>query len=328
MLTESVVRAWVLLTTPTMFALDDELGWSHRAGIRHVEESEGVRALIGLNALGLRGPVHVGPTTRQRVLILGDSFAEGRQVNDEELFSLIWEREHPELEIVNAGVMGYGTVQEAMVLRHLEPLVHPTLVVLLVSANDPRDNVTPFVASLGPRPYADTDGGFRALNWKPYLPFLPPLPGRVWLYRHSVAFQLWQTRRAIRLIHTQLMNDYRDHWWRGVPNDVKWKVLGTWVATIARGRRLVVVSCPTREAVIAGETEFTDRLRAISEGVGVPYVDLQPVLRPEHFLPIHWNAAGQRVVARTLASRVGELLGDRARAPEAPGAMAARVRGR
>jgi GDSL-like lipase/acylhydrolase family protein len=307
-LTECVVRAWMVVAVPTMFMLDDELGWVHRPGVRHVEVSEGVQALIEINALGLRGPVHDGPTSARRVLILGDSFAEGPQVTNEELFSVIWEREHPELEIVNAGVMGYGTVQEAIVLRHLAPRLRPDVVVLIVSANDPHDNVTPFVPSLGPRPYADSDGEFQVLQWRPYLPFLPPVPGSVWLYRNSIVFQLWQTRRAVRLIHTQLLNAYRDHWWVGVPEAVKWKVLERWVGIIAQNQRLVLVSCPTREAVIAGRTAFSDHLAEIARRVGIPFVDLQPVLRADDFFVIHWNAAGHRVVAHTLASEVGGLL--------------------
>ena len=304
-LTERAVRAWVALAVPTMFMLDDELGWVHRPGVRHVQESEGVRALVEINALGLRGPVHDGRTSAPRVLVLGDSFAEGALVTNDELFSVIWEREHPQLEIVNSGVTGYGTVQEAIVLEHLARRVRPDVVVLIVSANDPRDNVTPFVPSLGPRPYADNAGEFHALRWRPYLPFLPRLPGSVWLFRNSIAFQLWQTRRSARLIHTQLLYAYRDHWWLGVPDAVKWKVLERWVATIARNRRLVLVSCPTREAVIAGRTTFSDHLADIARGVGVAFVDLQPVLRGEHFLAIHWSAAGHQAVAHALAAQVG-----------------------
>src|SRR5437016_2481327 len=152
---EGAVRVWIAATTPTLLVLDPELGWADHANVRRIERSEGVEALVETNALGLRDPLHAGPSKGHRILILGDSFAEGRQVSNHELFSVLVERAHPRLKLVNTGVIGYGTVQEALALKRWEPLVHPELVVLLVFRNDLGDNLSPFSPPIGPRPYAD-----------------------------------------------------------------------------------------------------------------------------------------------------------------------------
>jgi lysophospholipase L1-like esterase len=301
LLLEAGVRLWIKLVTPTLYVLDDELGWTHRPNAERMEESEGSRVLVRINSFGLRGPMHVGPSARYRVLVLGDSFAEGRQVSDDDLFSVVLEREHPELEVVNTSVMGYGTVQEALMLQKFEPLVLPKTVVLMVFHNDLRDNVTPFGPWIGPRPYADPSAAFHSVDWRPFLPFLPPIPAPAWLYRRSMLVELWQRRRLDKLRHTQLINAYIEHWW-DMPEEIKWRVLERWVAALAQGRDLLLVACPERVDVQSGNREITGRLDAIAKRHMVRFVNLQDVLSTEEFLEIHWNAHGHKVVAETLAS--------------------------
>jgi hypothetical protein len=152
---EGAVRLFVAVVTPSVMTLDDEIGWRHRPNVRRSYTTDGVTAVVETNELGMRGPVYTGLSQRKRVLILGDSFADGLEVSNDELFSILWNRARPDLEIVNAGVGGYGTVQEMSVLRRLEPTIRPDLCVLMVYVNDPTDNVMPFYATIGPRPYVD-----------------------------------------------------------------------------------------------------------------------------------------------------------------------------
>lgn len=46
------------------------------------------------------------------MLVLGDSFTEAIQVGEVDLFTSQLEVLHPNVEVLNAGVGGYGTVQE------------------------------------------------------------------------------------------------------------------------------------------------------------------------------------------------------------------------
>ena len=102
---------------------------------------------VSFNALGLRGP-EVAPEKRAgvpRILFLGDSFVEGKQVADDEVLSAVMERlaagaGHP-VEVINAGVDGYGTGEEVILWRELAGDLRPDIVLLGFYPNDVRDNV-------------------------------------------------------------------------------------------------------------------------------------------------------------------------------------------
>ena len=89
------------------------------------------------------------PAGVYRVLLLGDSYAEGIQVPMEQTFPKIAEgilrRARPDLriEIVNAGVAGYGTADELRYLEAFGKRWQPDLVlVAFYSGNDVRNNFT------------------------------------------------------------------------------------------------------------------------------------------------------------------------------------------
>jgi lysophospholipase L1-like esterase len=95
---------------------------------------------VTTNALGLRGPELARERDgRARVLVLGDSFAYGVGVADGETFSARLAARDPGLELLNAGVNGYGTGQELLLLRELGPGLAPDLVLLAFFWNDVPD---------------------------------------------------------------------------------------------------------------------------------------------------------------------------------------------
>ena len=96
-----------------------------------------------------------------RIAILGDSYAEARQVSVKETFWAVLERELAkcpylsgwQVEVINFGVSGYGTAQELMTLRHRVSDYSPDIVVLAVlTGNDVTDNLRAF-GSNPMRPY-------------------------------------------------------------------------------------------------------------------------------------------------------------------------------
>jgi lysophospholipase L1-like esterase len=298
---EGAVRLWAVLATPNLFVLDDDLGWWHRAKVRRTMARDG-EVVVETDELGLRGPPHAGPSTRRRILVLGDSLTEGLQVSQADLFSIILERLRPDLAIFNAGVTGYGTVQEILVAQRLEPLVRPDLSLLMVfAANDLTDNMMPFNEGSGPRPWMDADGRFHPLDWGPFQPLLLPLPGKTFLHRYSLAAYVVH-RRLIKTLHRDSTSVKR--WRSAVSEDGKWRVLAGLIGRLAAGRRLVIVALPTPEDVASEDTAVARRLASIAGGVGAPFVNLQLVLRSHHFQKgdYHWNAAGHEVVAQYLAS--------------------------
>src|SRR5262245_41457465 len=94
-------------------------GWANNPGTK-AEYGEGeFRIEVTHNSLGFRGPevARELAADRRRVLVLGDSFAYGIGVEDDETFSARLQALEPRLDVLNSGVNGYGTGQELLLLR-------------------------------------------------------------------------------------------------------------------------------------------------------------------------------------------------------------------
>src|SRR5262249_11598736 len=83
---EAASRLWIATVTPNVMVLDAVVGWAHRPGARRGYRVEGHDALVEFDQWGMRGtiPRRAG----MRTLILGDSFADGLEVGNDELFSV------------------------------------------------------------------------------------------------------------------------------------------------------------------------------------------------------------------------------------------------
>ena len=95
------------------------------------------------NALGIRGPrLEAKATGVSRVLAVGDSFTLGMQVSDSETFVARLNQElEPAIEVYNAGVPGFGTLQATEQMKRLVPRVQADAALLAVyTGNDFRDN--------------------------------------------------------------------------------------------------------------------------------------------------------------------------------------------
>lgn len=141
-------------SSPELFWRDDPvLGWSlepNRQG-RFVGPRPfpvEYRTTVRTNSLGLRGPDPTAmPDGGRRVVVLGDSVVAGFEVEENETYSSLLA---PKLQtavgmpvqVVNAGVRGYGTDQEYLLYRERLRELRPHLVVLHVTANDPDDDTT------------------------------------------------------------------------------------------------------------------------------------------------------------------------------------------
>ena len=99
------------------------------------------------NRWGFRGP-DFQPRERKpdgsfRVLVLGDSTTMGEAVAEEQRYSDVLSRElrraYPGLsiEVINLGVSGLETLQEAKIMRRFWSVVEPDFVILGFSINDP-----------------------------------------------------------------------------------------------------------------------------------------------------------------------------------------------
>ena len=94
------------------------------------------------NSLGLRDDEFT-LDARPTILFLGDSLVWGLESEADERFTALLKPRLPAYKILAAGVAGYGTDQEYLLLQRLWPKVRPAVVVLIFCAeNDRLDNST------------------------------------------------------------------------------------------------------------------------------------------------------------------------------------------
>jgi hypothetical protein len=106
---------------------------------------------VRINSMGMRDREHSveKPPGVFRIAVLGDSYAEAKQVPLEATFWSVAERvladcparDGRTIEVLNFGVAGYGTTQELLTLEHRALRFRPDLVLLaFLTGNDVRNN--------------------------------------------------------------------------------------------------------------------------------------------------------------------------------------------
>ena len=153
------------ISYPSFYKVDSHRGHSliqHMFGIWKHEGS----ASISINKIGLRDKNYTKKKIKDtfRVVVIGDSFAEAIQLdNDKTFWSLVEQKlskcqklDYKNIEVVNFGVGDYGTAQEYTTLKYYASQFHPDLVLLTVfTDNDvinnskvlsPEDRFSPFLS--------------------------------------------------------------------------------------------------------------------------------------------------------------------------------------
>ncbi len=133
-------------TLVRMYEFDPWLSWRPVANQRYQIKTDEFETEFVTNRYGFRGPdwSQAKPADTLRVVVLGDSFAEGQHVGYEALFSEQLKamlEQAPELagrrvEMINTGVCGYNTAQELEMFDRVARDFEPDLTILLVCYND------------------------------------------------------------------------------------------------------------------------------------------------------------------------------------------------
>lgn len=273
-------------TNPAYVEHDDLLGWHYRPNTTHRHHSAEFDVEVHINAQGFRGPdwPDRSGARRPRVLILGDSFAFGWGVSFDESLPARLQALRPDWEVLGAGVSGYGTDQECLLLERLDPDLRPDAVVVVFCENDLyecRDDV-----AYGKRkPQFVQAGGRLELRGVPV-----PFP---WIERASHAWRGWLKARW-------------ESSFRARPRDpnAEWALVCDLYRRMKRvlgERPLVIVS---KEPVLA---------RYAAHESGIAHVDVGAAFEGatssmEYPLDGHWNAHGHARVAEALAKTLGPLL--------------------
>jgi lysophospholipase L1-like esterase len=138
-------------TYPVFYQPDEVRGYSLKPGMEGWYRKEGA-AFVRINSEGLRDREHskAKPAGVLRVAVVGDSYAEAFQVEQEKAFWSVLEKVLADcpsvagrrVEVINFGVSGYGTAQELLTLREKVWDYSPDVVLLAFTTNnDVSDNL-------------------------------------------------------------------------------------------------------------------------------------------------------------------------------------------
>lgn len=193
---------------------DARLGWALRPAWTARDDAPDYDITVRTNALGLRGPeaAPAPPAGTARVLVVGDSFAFGYGVEDEESFprrlEARWRAEGRAVEVLNAAVPGYSADHHLVYLRERGFALAPALLLVALCENDVEDlgwNRLELGADRLPvrieslRRLVDQNGRLRYVN-ETRLPlpehWLPPALA-AWLVDHSQLYN-WLRFNAVR----------------------------------------------------------------------------------------------------------------------------------
>ncbi|MDH6263328.1 SGNH/GDSL hydrolase family protein [Bradyrhizobium sp. BR13661] len=149
------------------YRYDAELGWMPVPG-SSADVTNARTVHVKHNSLGLRDDQFVldGKPT---IMFLGDSFVWGLDAEADERFTELLKPRIANDKILAAGVSGFGTDQEYLLLQRLWPEVKPAIVVLIFcTGNDRDDNSTNIVYEGYQKPYFErTADGSLALRGQP-----------------------------------------------------------------------------------------------------------------------------------------------------------------
>lgn len=180
-----------LSETSLAYDFDAELGWLPVPGSAGTIKSFRTTHYKH-NSLGLRDE-ELGADARPTIVFLGDSFVWGLDSEADERFSDLLKPRIPDHRILAAGVSGFGTDQEYLLLRRIWPKVKPAVVVLIFCAqNDRDDNSRSLYYFNYYKPYFATepDGSLKLMG--------QPVPrSQLMYYRdHWLVRNLWLARLA------------------------------------------------------------------------------------------------------------------------------------
>lgn len=147
-----VVLRWTMPAPQAMwqigglFQIDEQLIYSLRAGVGRTWTTDEFTEVARTNALGLRDDEVEKPVPgTTRIIILGDSMTFGHGVANDEAYpnqlERIFQAGGRRVDVINAGVKGYGTDQSYRLFTSRLMVLAPQVVIVGVYWNDVGDNV-------------------------------------------------------------------------------------------------------------------------------------------------------------------------------------------
>jgi lysophospholipase L1-like esterase len=271
-----------------VYRYDEELGWAPAPNSS--APFTGTRTIsVHHNSLGLRDIEH-DDAPKPTIMFVGDSFVWGYDVEANERFTEVLRPRMPQARLVNAGVSGYGTDQEYLLLRRLWDRVKPNVVVLMFCVNNDR-----------------ADNTLNSLNDGYYKPYLAQSADGTWQFRGQP---------VPRSRHVYFINDR-------LPHDL-WLARLAVSAYVRLRYRVINVPDPSERLVgmmrtfveehgasfVVGVQRHEPQLEAYLQAQEIPYTTFDDA---ESYKEdgAHWTPKGHALVA----DRLTELLAGIAIAP-------------
>jgi hypothetical protein len=237
------------------------------------------------NSLGFRD-IEFERDARPTMLFIGDSFVWGVDAEASERFTDLLRSRLSNTAIVNAGVSGYGTDQEYLLLQRIWPTFRPAVVVLLFcTANDRLDNGTNIRCDGYQKPYfATATDGTLVLRGQPV-----PISRQLYIKQDWLVRHLWLARVVafayVEIRHPQLY----------VPDPTERIVSKIREFVEAHGARLIV-------GLQLSDGKLIQLLRAER----IPFVTFDGAEAYSDRHGAHWTPAGHRLVAERLLGLLSE----------------------
>lgn len=323
----------VIASAPNIFFIrhNQISGWVNVPGAqgKFVPSTEVPTTQVSINDLGYRGKAIAAakkPGTR-RLLFLGDSNTFGYGVEETERFSDLLAVGLPStFEVINLGVFGYGTDQEAIQLERDGVGFQPDLVVLCFSAGDLSDNMSSINAGFN-KPF------FRLANGRPVILNTPVPKSSPLLRSHSLRSRtkrfLYEHSHLYRLLVSRIvaLNRFMFDTVAEMSPEEGMQVTVTLIQEMGelcreKRARLVVLLIPHGQWLEgmkqspSMEIGYYPPLKGMLNGMGIPVIDATPELLKAHqegtpvFFekdPVHLNREGNLVVAEVLRRGLSEM---------------------
>src|SRR5208283_3188029 len=136
-------------------------GWAVLPNIKNMTPFGDTDRVVNTNSKGLRGETeyeYARTPGKQRIVVLGDSFTFGTEVNDNETYARYLQSDLPNTEVLNLGVAAYGHDQMLLYLKEEGVKYHPDVVILGFVFIDIYRNISSFFAYAKPKFEISSEG--------------------------------------------------------------------------------------------------------------------------------------------------------------------------
>ncbi len=324
LLLEGCMRIYVVLFDQRVTKPDPDVGWYHQPNSHKSLTMEGHTYNLSYNSHGFRVPEHSykKPKGVRRVVILGDSFVDGSEVDDRETFTWLMQEKLDSIEVINLGVYGYSTAQELFALKKFAMRYDPDIVLVMTMTNDFTDNLLNFSA-FGPSPrytlkddslvLEDTDDSaaekvFKEINL--------PVPALKFFHQHSYLYYalnqfIYQRLNAEKI--EKIINNERKELNRQDQEYLYLQIINKMKQVCDRsGVEFWVFFVYPQKQLLDDEHSPSSTLEEQMAKMGINVVDLFPFLRSKelnnptdkslyYVEDFHWNTRGHKYVAELLS---------------------------